>query len=136
LTTLDLNTANSLDYSSLNFQKNASVNDLMSEIRVYGLYFQDQIEFNKYWQLIAGIRQDRFEINLRNNHNIQKLSRIDSLTSPRLGIIFKPKENLSIYSSYSVSYLPSAGDQFDSFKAQIKALNQTETLKKHLTALF
>ncbi len=120
--TLILNTQNSLDYSSINFYKNKDVNNLISEIRVYGLYFQDQIEFNKYWQLIAGIRQDRFEINIRNNHDLTKLSRIDSLTSPRLGIIFKPKEKLSIYSSYSVSYLPSAGDQFDNFNDKIKAL--------------
>ena len=32
--------------------------------------------------------------------------------SPRSGVIVKPLENLSFYGSYSVSYLPSAGDQF------------------------
>ena len=29
-----------------------------------------------------------------------------------MGIVYKPIDNLSIYGSYSVSYLPSAGDQF------------------------
>ena len=34
--------------------------------------------------------------------------------SPRTGIVFKPVELISIYANYSVSYLPSSGDQFSS----------------------
>ncbi len=117
---LILSSANAVDYSPIIYQKSSTVNDLISEVRVYGLYFQDQIDLSKQWQLLAGIRHDRFEINLRNNHLMEKFSRIDNLTSPRLGIIFKPKENISIYSSYSVSYLPSSGDQFDTLTSQIK----------------
>jgi len=37
--------------------------------------------------------------------------------SPRLGVIMKPTEPLSLYGSYSVSYLPSSGDQFSSLTA-------------------
>jgi catecholate siderophore receptor len=40
--------------------------------------------------------------------------RIDNLVSPRTGIVFKPVELISIYANYSVSYLPSSGDQFSS----------------------
>jgi len=32
--------------------------------------------------------------------------------SPRAGVILKPVENVSIYGSYSVAFLPSTGDQF------------------------
>src|SRR5215213_8210516 len=32
--------------------------------------------------------------------------------SPRAGVVVKPVDNVSLYGSYSVSYLPSAGDQF------------------------
>ena len=39
-------------------------------------------------------------------------NRIDDLVSPRVGVVVKPVENVSFYGSYSVSYLPSAGDQF------------------------
>jgi catecholate siderophore receptor len=39
-------------------------------------------------------------------------SRTDDLVSPRAGVIIKPVDNVSVYGSYSVSYLPSAGDQF------------------------
>jgi catecholate siderophore receptor len=45
------------------------------------------------------------------------------LVSPRAGLIFKPVEAMSVYGSYGVSHLPSAGDQFSSLTAT------TETLK-------
>ena len=49
-----------------------------------------------------------------NNRNNDTLRRIDHLVSPRAGIVFKPITPLSVYGSYSVSYLPSSGDQFSS----------------------
>ena len=37
-----------------------------------------------------------------------------NLLSPRIGVVIKPIEPLSLYASYSVSYLPASGDQFNS----------------------
>ena len=53
----------------------------------------------------------------------------DSLWSPRLGLVFKPADNLSIYTSYSRSYLPQSGDQFSSLdqrdgRAEARAVRQ------------
>jgi catecholate siderophore receptor len=39
---------------------------------------------------------------------------VDHLVSPRAGVVVKPTTALSLYTSYSVSYLPSSGDQFSS----------------------
>ena len=50
-------------------------------------------------------------------------SRNDKLWSPRLGLVLKPRDNLSIYASYSRSYLPQSGDQFSGLDVN------TETLK-------
>ena len=36
----------------------------------------------------------------------------DSHLSPRFGLIFKPQENMSLYLSYSESFLPKSGDQY------------------------
>ncbi len=77
-------------------------------------YVQDQIEINRYIQVVAGLRYDYFDLKYHNNRNNDTLRRIDNLVSPRLGVVIKPVEQLSIYGSYSVSYLPSAGDQFSS----------------------
>jgi len=65
-------------------------------------------------QVIAGLRLDRFELHYRNNRNGDALRRADDLVSPRAGVVFKPVAPLSLYGSYSVSYLPSSGDQFSS----------------------
>jgi catecholate siderophore receptor len=75
---------------------------------------QDQIELSRRVQLLAGLRFDYFDLQFHNNRNGENLRRIDRLVSPRLGIVVKPLRPLSVYGSYSVSYLPSAGDQFSS----------------------
>jgi catecholate siderophore receptor len=45
------------------------------------------------------------------NTNIPR-ARVDQTISPQAAVIVKPVDNLSIYSAYSVSYLPASGDQF------------------------
>ena len=81
---------------------------------VLGIYIQDQIELSRHWEVIAGVRFDRFSMDFHNNNINEDFSRDDDLVSPRLGLVFKPVAPLSIYASYSVSHLPSSGDQFGS----------------------
>ena len=50
------------------------------------------------------------------------LRRSDAMVSPRVGLLVKPVQAASIYANYSVSYLPSAGDQFSSLNDVTKAL--------------
>ena len=77
-------------------------------------YFQDQIEISRYVQVIAGVRYDYFDLKYHNNRNGDDFRRVDNLVSPRIGVVVKPVTELSLYGNYSVSYLPSAGDQFAS----------------------
>lgn len=77
-------------------------------------FVQDQIEFSRYLQAIVGVRYDHFGLTYLNNRNTQTLSRVDRLVSPRVGFVFKPATPVSLYTSYSVSHLPSSGDQFSS----------------------
>lgn len=77
-------------------------------------YVQDQIELNRYLQVVTGVRFDYFDLQFHNNRNGQDLRRIDRLVSPRAGVIVKPVTALSIYANYGVAYLPSSGDQFSS----------------------
>jgi catecholate siderophore receptor len=81
---------------------------------VAAAYAQDQIALSPRVQVIGGVRFDRFELTYHNNRNGDTLSRPDNLVSPRAGIIYKPIALVSVYGSYSVSYLPSSGDQFSS----------------------
>ncbi|HUJ42512.1 MAG TPA: TonB-dependent siderophore receptor [Opitutaceae bacterium] len=77
-------------------------------------YVQDQVEFTRRWQAIAGLRFDSFDLQYHDNRNGDDLSRRDDLISPRAGLIYKPGATMSLYGNYSVSYLPSSGDQFAS----------------------
>ncbi len=81
---------------------------------VAAVYAQDQIEITRYFDLIAGVRFDRFDMSFDNFNTHTSFSRTDNLVSPRVGVVLKPTEEMSFYGSYSVSYLPSSGDQFSS----------------------
>ncbi len=62
----------------------------------WGIYAQNMMMINDYWQVLAGARYDE--------------KREDSLTenqvSPKLGVIFHPTSNGSIYVQYSESFMP------------------------------
>ena len=77
-------------------------------------YIQDQMDLSRHFQVVAGLRFDHFDLQYLNNRTGENLRRIDNLVSPRAGIVYKPNTTLSIYTNYSVSYLPSSGDQFSS----------------------
>jgi catecholate siderophore receptor len=89
---------------------------------VASLYAQDQVRLSAHWQLIAGVRYERFDVRYHNNRTDSTLRRVDRMISPRAGVLFKPMEPLSFYVSHSGSYLPSAGDQFSSLTNVSKAL--------------
>ncbi|MGR5279323.1 TonB-dependent siderophore receptor [Vibrio rotiferianus] len=67
-----------------------------SEYDTWGIYAQNMMTINDYWQVLAGVRYDE--------------KRSDTLTesqvSPKLGVIFHPASNGSIYVQYSESFMP------------------------------
>jgi catecholate siderophore receptor len=84
------------------------------DTKVAASYLQDQADFGAHFQVVGGLRFDRFDITYQNKRNGDTLARVDDLVSPRLGLVYKPITPVSVYSSYAVSYLPSSGDQFSS----------------------
>ncbi|WP_018996681.1 TonB-dependent receptor [Hirschia maritima] len=111
------NEATSMAFTNLNDKTEA-------DVEVFSLYIQDQIEINQYIDVVLGARFDSFdfsadEVNksLYNDTNGTTVettprSRKDEEFSPRAGIVVKPIENLSLYASYSESFLPRSGGQF------------------------
>ena len=75
-------------------------------------YVQDQIDLTRWLQVIAGVRYDRFDLTALDQNTTITRERIDGKVSPRGAVIVKPVDNVSIYASYAVSYLPASGDQF------------------------
>ncbi len=86
--------------------------DTRVDLSVSSLYVQDQIAFSENFDVLIGARYDSFDIDVFNARNGERRSRKDSEVSPRLGLIYKPQENISLYASYSESFLPRSGEQF------------------------
>jgi catecholate siderophore receptor len=105
----------------VSFTGGGANNDIKTNVAA--IYIQDQIRISPMFEIVAGLRFDRLKMAVDNLVNGLEFDRTDNLWSPRLGLIFKPADNLSIYASYSRSYLPQSGDQFNSLAAN------TETLK-------
>jgi catecholate siderophore receptor len=90
--------------------------DQDTDISSRAIYIQDQIELSSKWQVVAGLRRDVFDTDYTNNVNGQKVDITDAFWSPRAGLVFKPRDDVSIYANYSLSYAPRAGDQLLGFR--------------------
>ncbi|QUL36712.1 TonB-dependent siderophore receptor [Erythrobacter sp. JK5] len=83
-----------------------------SELGVFSAYIQDQVAIGEHVEIIAGLRYERFDLETVEAITGVPGARIDEEFSPRVGLIVKPQDNLSIYASYATSFLPQSGDQF------------------------
>ena len=86
--------------------------DTHVEIEARSLYVQDEIQLSEKLIAILGGRYDEFDIEVVNVKSAEIRNRKDDEISPRVGLIYKPQENTSIYLSYSESFLPRSGEQF------------------------
>jgi len=114
--------SNPLSFAPITYRQESGDADNNSEVDIYAGYIQDQIDLTKKLQITVGTRYEIFKMNFRNNRTGLNFEQTNGMVSPRAGIVYKPQDNLSIYGSYSVSYLPSSGDQFSSLTAQIQGL--------------
>lgn len=87
--------------------------DTETDLTVYSFYLQDEIKLSEELILVLGGRFDSFDINVTDNKpGGTDGSQTDEEITPRAGIIYKPQENISIYASYSETFLPQSGEQF------------------------
>ena len=94
-----------------------------SDITVTSFYLQGDIDFSDNWKMIIGGRLDNFDITVTDVKKSQDQSRKDDMFSPRFGVIYKPVENMSLYASYSESFLPRSGEQFKKLTSSGAALD-------------
>ena len=94
-----------------------------SDITVTSFYLQGDIDFSDNWKMIIGGRLDNFDITVTDVKKSQDQSRKDDMFSPRFGVIYKPVENMSLYVSYSESFLPRSGEQYKKLDASGAALD-------------
>lgn len=100
------------------FSFGPALTDRESDVQFTSLVLQNQIDVTDQFKVVLGGRFDRFDIEVLDILAAQsptddgRRARVDDEFSPRVGLIYKPAENMSFYASYSETFLPSAGDQF------------------------
>ena len=108
------------------FRQDEDDNDNHVETNVAAIYVQDQVKLSEHFQAVLGLRYDQFDVDFDNNRTGVRLESDDDLVSPRAGLIYKPVEPVSLYASYSMTYLPRAGAQMTSLTATNEALDPEE----------
>jgi catecholate siderophore receptor len=99
-----------------------------SLVETTSIYAQDQIGLGRYFDVIIGVRWDRFDISGTDfmPNPDRAFGRVDEMISPRLGLVWEPSETTSIYTSYSRSFLPRSGEQFASLSVTNQNLEPEE----------
>jgi iron complex outermembrane recepter protein len=75
--------------------------------RSYGAYLQDQIALLDNLKLLIGGRYDWISTDFEQNDTINPV-RNDGAFSPRIGLVYQPSEEVSLYASYTRSFFPIA----------------------------
>lgn len=77
-----------------------------------GIYLQDQIDLSPNLKLLLGGRFDIVSQKIELADESESFQQ-DEAFSPRVGLVYQPTDSLSLYASYSRSFLQSVGTAFD-----------------------
>jgi catecholate siderophore receptor len=78
-------------------------------------YVFDTLELNSQWQINGGVRVDHYSTDFSKSTlgvNDPDLSKSGNLLNWKLGILYKPTENSSLYAAYATSQQPPGGSNF------------------------
>ncbi len=84
------------------------------------IYAQDQIDLSAQWKVLLGVRYDKYDqstVKLATNVTVsQQLS----ATTPRVGVVYQPNKQVSLYATASKSFRPNSGvsSAFKAFPAE------------------
>ncbi len=123
----DSNNQSTTEPNSTNTQK---VNTTTNR---FGIYTQDLISFTNQFKMLVGIRWSwqeaqaetyKLTVNPVTKTNGTKLK--DEAFSPKIGFIYQPDKNMSIFTSYSNSFTPNTGTTTDLKPIEASIIDQYE----------
>ncbi|MDZ8227264.1 TonB-dependent siderophore receptor [Nostoc sp. ChiVER01] len=126
---VDLNRNNSTSFARSNFSNPVSINvfnpvydssprpelndllfDSKSTTDRFGIYIQDEIAFFDNFKLLAGLRYETVNQKVQNEpaffNSGDDTSQFSNALTPRIGIVYQPIKQVSLYGSYSQSFNP------------------------------
>lgn len=91
-----------------------NTNIVKTSINRFGIYAQDLISLTNKFKVLTGLRWSWQEAVAKNYNRITNVvsedaKRIDIAYSPKLGLVFQPTKNMSVFTSYSNSFAPNTG---------------------------
>ena len=107
-----VNPFNPTFFGPVTFNHIASDANSKYRLNIASGYVQDQIDVTRWLQFLVGARYDNFDLTALDGNTSIRRDRVDDFISPRAAVIVKPMDNMSLYTAWSVSYLPASGDQF------------------------
>ncbi|MEM1256676.1 MAG: TonB-dependent siderophore receptor, partial [Cyanobacteria bacterium P01_H01_bin.21] len=83
-----------------------------------GIYLQDQVTLLDNLKLLAGVRYETVDQEVINNPtdlnpNSSESSLNEDAFTPRIGLVYQPIEELSLYGSYTTSFVPNTATTVD-----------------------
>jgi catecholate siderophore receptor len=107
-----VNPFNPTYFGPVTFNHIASDANSKYRLNIASGYVQDQIEVTRWLQFLVGARYDSFDMSAVDQNTNMLRNRVDEKVSPRVAVIVKPIDSVSLYTAWSTSYLPASGDQF------------------------
>jgi catecholate siderophore receptor len=97
-------------------------------------YAFDTMSFTPQWQLTLGLRHDRFESDYQYNYDdpSQRISADNAMTSWSVGVVYKPRDNGTVYFGAGTSFNPSAEDLTASANGNDNELDPEESMSYEL----
>ena len=99
----------------------------------FGIYAQDLISFTEKIKLLAGLRWS-WQESQADTHNLTKnpitiaegAKRLDNAFSPKIGLVYQPTKDMSLFASYSNSFTPNTGTTVDLKPLEPSIIDQYE----------
>lgn len=107
----------------------------------YGFYAQDLISLTKEFKVLAGLRWSSFQnddTKMKNFLTNEEKPTLNTGTkgtafSPKVGLIYNPNENLSVFATYTNSFVPNTGFEESGSTLKASTVDQYEIgIKKNL----
>jgi iron complex outermembrane receptor protein len=101
----------------------------------FGIYAQDLISFTDQIKVLAGIRwswqeaqviTDTYKINPTSITTVEAPKRKDQAFSPKVGLVYQPTKDMSLFASYSNSFTPNSGLTVDGNTIEASIIDQYE----------
>ena len=124
---LYLDDPSSWDNGSLTMPESTLATNTRTRTRRIGVYAQDFISLTKQFKVIAGLRWSYIEnmptISTNFSTGVKKFTdnsaTSEQAISPKVGLVYNPNDNLSVFATYTNSFSPNTG--FDEAGSALKA---------------